>query len=74
MDVTGDYENSGYLHVRELIPPEVARAILRSIKEGLGPDPLELSCVTHHQAQLKRPARYLRAQARRIICPGRPRN
>ena len=56
MDVTGDYEEQGYLHVRELIPPEVARAILRTIKEGLGPEPLDLSSVTQHQAQLKRPA------------------
>lgn len=56
MDVTGDYDGSGYLHVRELIPPEVARAIVASIKQGLGPEALELSSVTQHQAQLKRPA------------------
>jgi hypothetical protein len=56
MQVTGDYETSGYLHVRELIPPEVARAFLKSIKDGLGPEPLALSNVTQHQAQLKRPA------------------
>jgi len=56
MDVTGDYDGSGYLHVRELIPPEVARAIVASIKQGLGPEALELSSITQHQAQLKRPA------------------
>ena len=56
MHVTGDYERFGYLHVRELIPPEVARALLRTISTGLGPEPLELSKATQHQAQLKRPA------------------
>jgi len=56
MDVTGDYDGSGYLYVRELIPPEVARAIVASIKQGLGPKALELSSITQHQAQLKRPA------------------
>jgi hypothetical protein len=56
MDVSGNYAELGYLHVRQLIPPEVARAVVRMIKEGLGPEPLELSTVTQHQQQLKRPA------------------
>jgi hypothetical protein len=56
MNVTGNYDQHGYLHVRKLVPAEVARAFLGAIKEGLGPEPLELSTVTAHGAQLKRPA------------------
>lgn len=56
MRATGDYHEQGYLHVRELIPPEVARAFMRIIKDGLGPAPIELSSATQHQPQLQRPA------------------
>jgi hypothetical protein len=56
MDISGDYSNFGYLHVRELIPPEVARAMMTGIRDDLGPDPIALSGVTAHGAELKRPA------------------
>jgi hypothetical protein len=56
MDVTGNYENLGYLHVRELIPPEVARAFLGGVKEDLGPAPIDLRGITRHGLQLRRPA------------------
>jgi hypothetical protein len=56
MEITGNYNELGYLHVRGLIPVEVARAFMAGIKEDLGPDPLELSSITRHAAQLKRPA------------------
>jgi hypothetical protein len=38
MDVSGDYAELGYLHVRRLIPPEVARALIAALKEDLGRD------------------------------------
>ena len=56
MEVAGNYEELGYLHVSGLIPAEVARAFMIAIKDGLGPAPLELSTVGAHGAQLKRPA------------------
>ena len=56
MDVSGDYDGLGYLHVSGLVPVEVARAFLASLKEDLGPAPLELSKLTEHGAQLRRPA------------------
>ena len=57
MDVSGDnYEGLGYLHVRGLIPPEVARAFMAALKEDLGPAPLELSGAARHDPVLTRPA------------------
>ena len=56
MDVSGNYDELGYLHVRGLIPPEVARAFMTALKEDLGPAPLELSGATRHDPVLKRPA------------------
>lgn len=56
MDVAGNYDEHGYFHVRKFVPVEVAHAFLSAIKDGLGPEPLELSTVTAHGAQLKRPA------------------
>lgn len=56
MDVTGKYDELGYLHVQGLIPVEVARAFMARIKEAVGPDPLDLTAVERFGAQLKRPA------------------
>ena len=56
MKLSGNYNELGYLHVEQLIPVEVARAFMLAIKEDLGPAPLELSTLTEHGAQLKRPA------------------
>ena len=56
MNVNGNYEELGYLHVRGLIPIEVARAFLSALKEDLGSAPIELSALTQHGAQLRRPA------------------
>lgn len=56
MDVSGNYEELGYLHVRGLIPVEAARAFLSSIREALGPGAIELSTARRHGEQLRRPA------------------
>jgi len=56
MNVTGDYESLGYLHVEQLIPTEVARAFLAGIKEDLGPAPIDLRGIDKFGAQLARPA------------------
>ncbi|MBW0007782.1 MAG: hypothetical protein JO335_08740 [Sphingomonas sp.] len=56
MDTSGNYEELGYLHVRELIAPEVARAFMAALKDDLGPAPLELSLAVRHDPVLTRPA------------------
>ena len=55
MEVIGDYRADGYAHVRGLIPAEVARAFMRGIKEDMGPQPIQLSNITQHPQQLRRP-------------------
>jgi hypothetical protein len=56
MEVIGDYHRQGYAHVRGLVPPEVARAFMTSIKEDIGPDAIPLSSVAEHPATLRRAA------------------
>jgi hypothetical protein len=56
MAVSGNYQELGYLHVPGLIPVEVARVFLNSLKSDLGPGPIDLSGRSKHGAQLKRPA------------------
>ncbi|MEA3068416.1 MAG: hypothetical protein QOK41_1823, partial [Sphingomonadales bacterium] len=56
MEVIGDYHRQGYAHVRGLVPPEVARAFMTSIKEDIGPDAIPLSSVAEHPAMLRRAA------------------
>lgn len=56
MDVIGDYRKNGYAHLRELIPPEVAAAFLRQLKDDMGPNPVPLSRVKEHPNLLVRPA------------------
>jgi hypothetical protein len=55
MEANGDYNGLGYAHVRGLIPVEVARAFMVALKQDLGPQPIELSSITEHGPQLKRP-------------------
>ncbi len=54
--VIGDYRKDGYAHVRGLIPPEVAAAFLRRLRQDMGPDPVPLSRVSKHPNLLARPA------------------
>jgi hypothetical protein len=55
MNVTGDYSESGYLHVKGLIPLDVARAVLNGIKQDLGPQPFQ-ACDLASNAILTRSA------------------
>lgn len=55
MEVFGKYRDDGYAHVRGLIPPEVARAFMRGIKDDVGPQPVQISNITEHPPQLRRP-------------------
>lgn len=55
MNVIGNYQRDGYAHVRGLIPPEVARAFMRGVKEDIGFQPIQLSNVAQHPPQLRRP-------------------
>jgi len=56
MKVLGSYQDDGYAHLQELIPPEVAQAFLQSLKADLGPEAIPLSRVAEHVNLLKRPA------------------
>src|SRR5256885_859574 len=56
MEVIGNYQKHGYAHLRGLIPQEVARAFMNSIKEDIGPAPIDLSSVEKHPVVLRRAA------------------
>jgi hypothetical protein len=56
MEVLGDYHRDGYAHLKGLVPPEVARELLHSLKEDIGPGPIALSRVTDHPNLLRRAA------------------
>jgi hypothetical protein len=63
---SGDYAKLGYFHVRNLVPVEVARALMSAIKQDLGPAPFE----KHHLAQnavLRRPAFHVYGHAYRPL-------
>jgi len=55
VEVIGDYQRQGYVHVRGLIPSEVARAFMGSIKQDIGPAPIPMSQETAFPSQLRRP-------------------
>jgi hypothetical protein len=55
VQVIGDYQREGYAHIRGLIPPEVARAFMRGVKDDIGPQPIQLSNTAQHPPQLRRP-------------------
>jgi len=42
MEVAGDYHKDGYAHVRELVPPEVARAFMAGLKQDMGSAPISI--------------------------------
>lgn len=56
MQVIGDFANDGYAHIKELVPPEVARAIVARLKEATGGRPIPLSKPQPFAAVLKHPA------------------
>jgi hypothetical protein len=56
MEVIGDYHRHGYAHVRELVPQEVARAFMTSLKADIGDARIPLSNATQHDAVLRRAA------------------
>jgi len=39
MKIEGDYERDGYAFVREMVPPEVARAFMAQLRRDLPPNP-----------------------------------
>ena len=56
MEFLGDFQKDGYAHIRELIPPEVARAFVARLKEATGGRPIPLSRPQPFPAVLKHPA------------------
>jgi len=56
MEVVGDYRTQGYAHIRGLIPREVARAFMASIKDDLVPEAIALNDADPHPRVLRRPA------------------
>jgi hypothetical protein len=56
MEAIGDFQGNGYTHIRELVPPEVARAFVARLKEATGGQPIPLSRPQPFPAVLKHPA------------------
>lgn len=56
MEVIGDYHGQGYAHLRGLIPQEVAKAFMSSIREDIGPGAIPLTGVEKHPLVLRRAA------------------
>jgi hypothetical protein len=56
MQTEGDYHANGYLHLRGLIPEEVAQAFLQGLKQDLGEGVIPLSGVKDKVNLLTRPA------------------
>ena len=52
----GNYNEDGYAHVRGLIPKEVARAFMSTLKGDMRPGAIPVSRIPQHSAVLKRPA------------------
>jgi len=50
------YYEVGYLHLKNLIPVEIARAFLNNLKQDLPPGPIALSDKANHSNLLDRPA------------------
>ncbi len=56
MKIVGDYQADGYSLVQELVPLEVAQALLQGLKQDMGDAPIPLSRVQSHVNLLRRPA------------------
>lgn len=56
MEVVGSYRDDGYVHLKGLVEPEVARALLRRVARDLGRTALPLRGEGPHKGVLKRPA------------------
>ncbi len=56
MEVVGDYRKNGFALVRELIPPDVARAFMNGLKAEFGDSAIRLSSPREFPAILQRPA------------------
>ena len=52
----GNYNEDGYAHIRGLIPKEVARAFMSTLKGDMRPGAIPVSRIPQHSAVLKRPA------------------
>lgn len=55
-EVVGDYGRDGYAHVKRLVPKEVARAMLASLRDDLGPGPIPLSRARNNSPLLRQPS------------------
>lgn len=56
MKVIGDYHESGYAHLQNLIPGEIAQAFLQGLKQDMGEGAIGLSGVEAYPNLLKRAA------------------
>lgn len=56
MDVIGDYDKEGYALIQQLVTPEIAKALLATLKADLGPGDIPLSEISRFPNLLKRPA------------------
>jgi hypothetical protein len=56
MEVVGDYQKDGYAHLKGLISPRLAHAVLKIIRENVMPGPIPLHIIKEYSTILKRPA------------------
>jgi hypothetical protein len=56
VDVTGSYDNDGYVVLKGLIAAEVTQAFLQGLKQDIGDDAILLSGISEHPNLLHRPA------------------
>lgn len=56
MQVIGEYGNSGFAWVQQLVPREVAQAFMARLRQDMGPNPIPLSSMKQFPNLLARPA------------------
>jgi hypothetical protein len=56
MEVIGDYHADGYAHLKGLISPQLARAVLKIIRQNVMPGPIPLHIIKEYSGVLRRPA------------------
>lgn len=56
MKVVGDYAANGYAHIENIVPAEIAAALLERVSIEMGNRPIDLRAVTEYPTLLDRPA------------------
>jgi hypothetical protein len=56
MQVSGDYDRAGYVHIKDLVPSEICNAFLQHVSAAIGEAPIQLSTVDQYPNLLRRAA------------------